>query len=921
MSTRDDFRHGFFVVLLFLSAAVGDARLFAQEDYKPQPLPAKADGLTQLKFTAELHAYYDRYVQQYAANTKDPVSVRDQAKVYIRDVTHWLLAEHASFEDMTALAGRGEKLLADGSQDPLVKVLLVAVSEMNFKTMQPTLHKHLDSATADLSKSGYDAMTRAFILTRNHSLRYAVGGKNSEQVKKLAKQELIFATLEEWIEAEKDRPEVQRYIWHTLVGYLSYIGKPGTKAFSEAVQIKQIGHPWIQMMILGKHLVKVADDFMPGRFAASPEGLRNALADAANMFCAAHQLEPRFPEPAVEMINIARLKAIDESPRYWFDQAVKAQFDYESAYTYYRMVLREPYDQALAQLLAFGVECANTKRYDTAVPFELVESLVAAEHVLGREADVWSKPGVYDALSQMIIAAAQAPVFNNAPQSAESKQWLAAVLLGISLRAGQYDKAEALWNRPAKADINRAFRMFGLTEAMSVLRAKSSAQAAKIPIADLEKSLHAISTAAQIDQARLELKRQRAKLPKTADPGWFEYWEARLNVLAAYLADQPAAIEFTPALVSYLTNGEWDFVDRNSVRAHSVFQLELPLPQAYGPYEVSFGLTLKKPPKEPKLLLGALMGTERNGNPMFGRAFGISAEGVASVKVVSGQSVYMAKVREENQLRIRVWESFAEFFVNEELVFCGQCWGFEPNGRVQLISPNERGEKVGDIVYHHLQVRRISDPVPPHELPERVGYFTAKLKKKEDSRMRRWRGSDLLLLGKFQEAAEDFAAHLANDEKDYFGRQIAARVYHNVERYDEELRVLQELVKLTPLSAYANCELAWFLATCPDDKIRDPLAGQKQAELTEDIYNGKERMAQYALAAVAIENKDYKKAESILKVYAKSNQEGSEALRHKLLRDAIDQKSVVRDKSKVRDASYTHDWDTPGRNNMLKKKP
>jgi hypothetical protein len=921
MASNTHFRLVLSVVLWHAIGVLSAGNSFAQQNYKPQPLPIKSDGLTQLKYTEELHAYYERYVQQYEKNTKDPADVRDEAKDFIRETTRWLLRAQQTLEEKTALAGRGEKLLADGSQDPLVKLLVVTVSEMNNKSTQAALHKYLDGATSNLDKSGYDAMTRAFILTRNHTLRSAIGGKDSEQVKKLVNLNLVYATIEEWIQDEKDHLDVQRYLWHTLSGYSKYIGKSGMKTLSDAVQAKQIGHPWMQLMIQARYLIKVAEDFLPDRFAASPEGLRNAFADAANILRSAHQLEPRFPEPAVEMIDIARHKVIDDSPRYWFDQAVKAQFDYAPAYTYYRMVMRFPQDKTFSQLLAFGVECANTKRYDTAVPFELFESILACEQILGREFDVWSKPGVYDALSKMIIGAAQAPTFNGVPQTAETKQWLAAVLLGVSLRAGQFEKAETLWNRPTKADINRAFRMCGLTDAMSVLRAKSSTQAAKVPIADLEKVMNTISSTADINKARLELKRQRAKLPKTGDPGWFDYWDVRLNVLAAYLADKPATIEFTPALASYLTNSEWDFVDKNSVRAHSVYQLELPLPQEYGPYEVSFGLTMKKPPKEPKLLLGALMGTERNGNPMFGRPFGISAEGVASVNTVSGQSAYMAKVREENQLRIRVWESFAEFFVNDELVFCNQCFGFEPNGRVQLISPNERGEKVGDIVYHHIQVRRLNEPVPPHEVPERVKYFTAQLKKKDDPRMRRWRGSDLLLLGKYQEAADDFAAYLVTDDHDYYGRQIAARAFHNVEKYAEELKVLQELVKLIPLSQYANSELAWFLATCPDEKIRDTQAGLKQAELTEEIYEGKTETAQYALAAVAIENKDYKKAESLIKVYANSKREGTEEFRHKLLREAIDQKSVVRDTSKVRSARYTHDWDTPGMNRLLRKKP
>ncbi len=49
---------------------------------------------------------------------------------------------------------------------------------------------------------------------------------------------------------------------------------------------------------------------------------------------------------------------------------------------------------------------------------------------------------------------------------------------------------------------------------------------------------------------------------------------------------------------------------------------------------------------------------------------------------------------------------------------------------------------------------------------------------------------------------------------------IRAKAYRLLGPTESALRDLREAVRLTPEASVANDNLAWFLATCPEDRIR-----------------------------------------------------------------------------------------------------
>jgi hypothetical protein len=93
----------------------------------------------------------------------------------------------------------------------------------------------------------------------------------------------------------------------------------------------------------------------------------------------------------MEMISLVPRRPVEpgepgaETARLWFDRAIAAECDHRFAYTKMIERLRPSSGGSLDQLLAFGVACARTERFDTDVPAKLLETL----NILGEEMRDW----------------------------------------------------------------------------------------------------------------------------------------------------------------------------------------------------------------------------------------------------------------------------------------------------------------------------------------------------------------------------------------------------------------------------------------------------------------------------------------------------------------------------------------------------
>jgi WD40 repeat protein len=112
----------------------------------------------------------------------------------------------------------------------------------------------------------------------------------------------------------------------------------------------------------------------------------------------AWKLHPEYPEAAAQMIKVTlNLGGVaGESPRFWFDEAVKAEFDYNPAYSQYITSLTPRWGGSVPAMLNFGKECADTQRFDTLVP-EYFDVIMRAMYMeTGGSTAVYQVDEIYD---------------------------------------------------------------------------------------------------------------------------------------------------------------------------------------------------------------------------------------------------------------------------------------------------------------------------------------------------------------------------------------------------------------------------------------------------------------------------------------------------------------------------------------------
>src|SRR5262249_5278135 len=141
--------------------------------------------------------------------------------------------------------------------------------------------------------------------------------------------------------------------------------------------------PWIEHLLVAGYLYRQGWQGRGDGFAntVTDEGwgiFHSCLGQARAHLITAWGMHPEFPEAAVEMIMAYRaVGGLDEeSPRFWFDQAVAAQIDAPRAHAQLLWASRPRWGGSHEEMLKLGLECLNTRRFDTVVPEVLHDAVM-----------------------------------------------------------------------------------------------------------------------------------------------------------------------------------------------------------------------------------------------------------------------------------------------------------------------------------------------------------------------------------------------------------------------------------------------------------------------------------------------------------------------------------------------------------------
>lgn len=341
-----------------------------------------------------------------------------------------------------AMIATGLKVLALGCDDPLVCYVLGRQYSRSGKAAEA--EKYVLHAVLGFETSTYPKRcTRAApgLLARVYMMQ---SSDRSELAYALIRRSLneTAALLQEPLADEERRPLLTELRNGFAVGNLLEGQEPALlRMLADAGDCD----PWIVHVLMADYQYKQAWEARGRGVAVTVSGdgwtsFHAYMGQVKAHSVAAWAAHPEHPEAAVRLIVSVRAdgSVADETSRFWFDQALAAQIDAPQAHKDMLNCLRLGWGGTQEQILALGMECLRTGRFDTGAPAILVEAILGA-HLEHGDLPAIVERGKY---RDEILRGIQ-ELERNAPQSAREEQRSRHLLATWAL--GMRDEAVRRW--------------------------------------------------------------------------------------------------------------------------------------------------------------------------------------------------------------------------------------------------------------------------------------------------------------------------------------------------------------------------------------------------------------------------------------------------------------------------------------------
>ena len=451
-----------------------DIKAYLEQQRMPQ-LQAKPGARMQRDVEARWLKWFERTVTTpFATRLKTDVPIHERA---VRLVQKGIMQLRQSAQrdptfTSSAMAAECAALVKAGVDDPLIHWLQGWASydstqdfpgcEAAFKRgVQHPRFKELSAALRLLMLSSYADTARAAnrttskLMPRGEDIIEAAWRSLQERAYQPDEDEILDENLWPLFREEvlpKNEPRVQEIC--------------GLPALSE----------WARLMLTGRYHERKAWLARGHQFANSvkPEGWQGFEAcriQAVECFLKAWKLRKDTPVAARELLGIGLTGGdTGEQPFVWLQYVQDAQFDHASSFRSLMNGLLPRWGGSHKKMLAFGLSCAATKRFDTEVPYFFFQAL----RDVARDVDDWQPVCRDPLISQVAIALCKQRV-QDAP-TPEQKQEALTLLGAYGWICGDYVAAdEALVLAKAKfsrAVITQLLPFRGFNE--QVIRAESA---------------------------------------------------------------------------------------------------------------------------------------------------------------------------------------------------------------------------------------------------------------------------------------------------------------------------------------------------------------------------------------------------------------------------------------------------------------
>ncbi|MBW3540547.1 MAG: trypsin-like peptidase domain-containing protein, partial [Planctomycetes bacterium] len=300
-----------------------------------------------------------------------------------------------------------------------------------------------NQALEALDDADYPLLVRYRALTNHATIASRLAGK-SELVEEYQTKGLT--ALLELISQPDLTDEDRRLYYQFVVPDVGGAALPAGERLIEEFDGAEQADPWLVKMLAGSAHHRLGWQARGGGFSQSVtrDGYRRFVQhlNAGRVYwLEAWHLAPHLPDAptALVALTMAVEGVAGDDVRFWFEQAVSAEFDHLPAYKATRWALRPRWGGSHLQMLSFARECLATARFDTEVPMQYHLTLVEISSELGEEWQrVYRLPGVVDDFHTLVEG------YKDAPGQAGLRPYNRTMLAAVLAMAGRDEEARKL---------------------------------------------------------------------------------------------------------------------------------------------------------------------------------------------------------------------------------------------------------------------------------------------------------------------------------------------------------------------------------------------------------------------------------------------------------------------------------------------
>ncbi len=671
--------------LLWVSKCAGDEEPGAG-DNKSSKLDA---------FSQQAMKLWRRDIEAYRRTTKDPQAIRAEAEEFMRTVQLGMLP-HPRGLSPAKTAAMGKKLFEQGCQDPLVKTYYgraICSDQGSFYARQIIIE-----ALNEWTHSGYPGeYMRVGVFTLYGQAKDYMPLLPAAQLRKVA------ATLaSERAGDQTIDPEMRRVVYYELSPLVkNSAGEDweGSILISEACGDQEKIDPWVLNMVTGDSYVVKGWHHRGGDWAykVTPEGFRlfhDNLQRAAEHFNEAMKLHPDYPEAAVAMIPLAMAGESYRTSQEWFDQAVAAEFDYMPAYDRLKAALLPWWGGSHEEMYDFACRCADSKRYDTNVPYMFLNIVNSIDKELDYNGEVWLREGVYERVKEVLEGMAGDASRSGGEALHPSRSSVMSVHAAIAERTEKYADARRLLDELGERFDREIFDNWCANPEMVLAciyvntgkGAEDFKKAYKLlddapkPLADkaLEEAISLNEKALAADENEYSKDFYRSRIEELKNCLVFnsgEWFEKGFN---------------PKFLLWFMKDGIWSAENEHSAVGHAkqpsscISIKPVYIPQF--PLEIEFEVEVTVTRKYP-IILGLFIPEKRltdEYRTIFSQFYIRSIDNQAGIEIGEKAKTVPCELKQVNRLRVQLADGFAALYVNDKFCLDYKDAAFHPQNTFNL---------------------------------------------------------------------------------------------------------------------------------------------------------------------------------------------------------------------------------------------